>query len=432
MKHKYSILFSFVISLIWLGIVYRYSNLPPKDTDKYIISRDLKSPFNKSSSDRYRRNATFNDKVQSLKNDMRALKIPLYFDELYQKKSDKNLNGAEDLNSAFELISKAEEGSALLKLVTQYDKLSKAQIRELLENGEVIEVLELVQKAASKEFIDFEIDYSQGAGVLLPHVSPLRDVVRLLSMKSETDMEKGDLAGAVNTLNDGIKLNAMSNDSLNVISGLVGIANSSILNKGIDSLIHAGADLNGTSKLLEIELNNSLNNQLKTLDGERLIFGDWVFNKLIDSQGKFNDDEYTSLFGESAGYIKSLSSKEVQNEYASYLSHMLEIRVLMEEPYYVNSQKMEMFNKKSLKSPISASIVPAYTSVYKKYNESQSSLKKNLLAIKVDEYQRLNGSLPDSLSMLNLPKDYLIDNISGKEFSYESKNGIVKIITLAE
>ena len=425
-KAKIYIALSLIFSGIWVGLYYKYALGPQQDEGKFIQVKITESPLNKRHKPNSPTASRMGEKANSLKNEMRAMGIPVYADELLAVPQGE-ANGVEDLNRAFELLDTAID-SDLKDLFQNRDKLTDQQISELMKSGIVQEILENARKASEKDYIDFGIDYQEGPSTLLPHLGSIRNLIKLISLASDEELKNGSTELAVDSLNMGIKINSMANDNITLISGLVEVAAAKILERNIDSLRDSGADLSETYSLLENELNTSLDDQLKSIDGERLFLGEWVFNKLLDSGMK--NEEFHAMFGESSTYYQNLSKNQIQEEYAEYLGHMFDVRVMMEEPYHINHKKFDETVNKTPNSPLAAMILPAFSKIYKKYNDHQVSLKKNLLALKADQFKQENGEYPASLYELNVPEDYLVDNITGEQFFLGVENGKAEIIGL--
>ncbi len=417
--------------LTGLLIFERYTAEKTVDESNYITSKTTQSPLS-SHSDRIGHFRTKNgDRISSLLNQMKAAGLPVYENEIIPE-FDKSLqNGGEDFKAALGLISKSKEGSAIYELSTLWkskNKLTKDDLKiisELLEDTSVDKLMDLVRKASEKDYLDFNLDYSQGPGMILPHLGSTRNLMKILSLKSYIDSEKGRSAEAVETLNVALKLNSIPTDDITMIGELVENAVMGILNENVMDLSSSGADLSETYKILESSLANANDRQLLTIDGERHFFGSWVYDKMLNSPEEIQG-ELKSLFGPG---IADMPPEEIKEQYAEYLKTMFEVRELMEEPYYKNSEKLKEKEKSMQSSVLLKELLPSYSSIYKKFHQNQSLLKKSLLTLKVHEYESKYGVKPETLDILNVPQDYLKDNISGQSYQLIYSTGGKAIIT---
>lgn len=427
-KFKYRISLLIIFGILLTGLVYRYSNRSLGDESQYITPKHKASALTGSYENRPGRSVRNSDQISSVLNEFRASGYPIYDDELLPTFNKDLVDGSEDLKAAFELIKNAEKGTPVFELINMWKikaKLSAEdfeKISELLEDGSVNEIIDLAKKAAEKDYLNFNLDYSKGPALLLPHLGYSRNMFKILSLKSLADSREGRKEEAVELLNSALKLNSMPSDDITMINKLVENTVTKMLNENIEDLRSSGADLQETTKLIESQLLNSHQEQLKTIDGERHFLGSWIFEKMINSPDEFKK-EVAQFMG---GNLKDVSPSEAKEHYAAYLKSMLNIRELMDEPYYVNSGKMEAALKAAQDTPIISEIMPAYSSVYKKYNENQSLLKKQLLVLKVDQFMKDHGRTP-ALKELNLPKENLIDNIYGTDLYYVLEDGRAQV-----
>ena len=432
MKKSRFVLQVFLLAVLSiLFITERYTAEKAVDMSRHITTKSLNSPL-KSHLREHRRLSKHGDKVSSILNKMKAAGLPVYDDEFVPYFDDSRHNGAEDLKAALEMISQSKEGSAIYDLSALWKAKSKLsseelkKISDLLNDASVSELLDLARQASEKDYLAFGLDYSKGPGLELPHLGAMRNLMRIISLKSFADLEEGRNVEAVQNLNVALKLNSMPGDDITLIGELVENAVTGILNENVNELRTAGADLSETYKILENSLAQAHENQLKTIDGERHYFGSWFFDKVLNSPDDLQKEELKSLFGKE---INDISPAEVKEQYANYLEVMFEVRELMEEPYYLNAEKLKAKEKNEPKSGLLKELLPAYSKIYKKFHESQSLMKKNLLAMKVGEYEKKYGAKPERLDILNVPEDYLIDNITGKPFLLISNTGGDVVIT---
>ena len=424
-----TILIAILVSLV---IVERYTADKRVDESKYLSPKVTGSPLNNRFGPGGDFRKRYGDKISRIFNEMRASGQAIYVDEIVPEYGADKLNGTEDFKAALKLIENAKKGSPIFELKSLWKKRSELseedldKISELLDDGSVTELLDLAYKASEKDYLDFDLDYSQGPSLLLPHLGSSRDLMKILSLKSYADANNGRSEEAVESLNAALRLNNLANDDVTLIGELVEIASTKILSNNLSELRASGVDLSESYKLLAEDLDTAQDTQLNTIEGERHFFGSWFYEKLINSPDELKSEDMKALFGDD---VEKITPAEAKEHYAKYLKAMMNIRELMEEPYYVNSEKLKGLLKSSQNEYLMKQLLPSYDSIYKKFHESQSLLKKNLLAMKVGEYERQHGVKPESLKDLNVPADYLIDNITGKPFLILNTTGGDEIIS---
>ncbi|HEV2970970.1 MAG TPA: hypothetical protein VGY55_13440 [Pirellulales bacterium] len=103
-------------------------------------------------------------------------------------------------------------------------------------------ILKIVTMAAHRDRCDWEPPIREDDdifGILLPEVGPQRNVARLLALKARMQISEGHLAQATETLQTGYVLARHTADCPFLISGLVGVAISNIMDKQVLTLIQS-------------------------------------------------------------------------------------------------------------------------------------------------------------------------------------------------
>ena len=93
------------------------------------------------------------------------------------------------------------------------------------EQARYEELLPLIQQArayAQIEHCDWELDYSQGLGLLLPHLRPMRQAGMLIRFSIQADLAAGNNASAIDGMNSIIGISQHSQVDKTVIGSLLG------------------------------------------------------------------------------------------------------------------------------------------------------------------------------------------------------------------
>jgi hypothetical protein len=93
------------------------------------------------------------------------------------------------------------------------------EVRALLAraNG----VMQQVRRGAREYYADYDLDYSQGFNLTLPHLQPLRDIGRIMQADALLRLHDGDAAGAVDRLSTIVGLSSQLRGDRTLISSLV-------------------------------------------------------------------------------------------------------------------------------------------------------------------------------------------------------------------
>ena len=101
-------------------------------------------------------------------------------------------------------------------------------------------VIELVRRGSSQQFSDFGLDHTQGISLLLPHLSELRSLARLINLDARIRLESGDSSGAAEALATMYRMSDHVSDDRVAISSLVGQAIFTISDQTVQQALDEG------------------------------------------------------------------------------------------------------------------------------------------------------------------------------------------------
>ncbi|MBC23509.1 MAG: hypothetical protein CMJ32_06280 [Phycisphaerae bacterium] len=214
---------------------------------------------------------------------------------------DSSENASEHYRQAFVTLELLDESdwNALLELDFQQAMISgsiPAELRNVMDRA--MPALEHLAKASQCDYVDFDLDRSEGMMMLVPHLSPMRNLARLADVAACINIIDGDMTAASTNLGLGIRVTRdMVQDDL-VVSSLVGGAVMMNQNQTINELIAGG--------MLPPELAHDLNEQMSELggpdpfrfvgavSGEKQMLVDWLREQLLadDEQADYQVDDF--------------------------------------------------------------------------------------------------------------------------------------------
>lgn len=166
---------------------------------------------------------------------------PMSFEELLPEPVPASENGAPLYSAAFSLLkSKTSDakiipsrvdvenrtlGTQVIHTILAYQKEDSAEntkaLEQLLADPLVQQYLSLIEQAAERPYCNFELQYDETGLLLVPHVSDLLDVSKILRAKSLLEARRGDTDQAWKAFRTGLKTTeALRNEPL-LISMLV-------------------------------------------------------------------------------------------------------------------------------------------------------------------------------------------------------------------
>jgi hypothetical protein len=109
-----------------------------------------------------------------------------------------------------------------------------------------------LDEAAAQKRCDFGLDRSQGFGLLLPHLSRMRQAMYLMRLKADIQMADGDIEGMVRTQGQMASMALQPGQDAIIISALVGQAMSDHVKESIRDAVDQGSlNREGAKQLLQ-------------------------------------------------------------------------------------------------------------------------------------------------------------------------------------
>lgn len=320
-----------------------------------------------------------------------------------------------ELNEKMKIATSLVTVSEILK----WPEAKKRKFMDAINSREINEIVEILEKAAEKPGYNFNLSYQDGYATLLPHLSPLRNSVKLLCGKALFEAEKENRSTAYRLLQTSLRISDYSGTEPILISYLVKLACFTITTDTINFIadkygIGSSDALAFIDTLEKTDFTLSLR---RAMDGERAM-SSMLFRKIIDGTTSF--EERSLILGNSN---LPLPLPLIKKDYSFYLSTMSEIENLFEKPYWEVKDQLRQTEKIPGYYIISRMILPALPNV--KLKEARTETLRNICEINLalHVYKNKNGKYPDSLDELkpDILKEIPIDCINGKTLTYKNE-----------
>ncbi len=299
---------------------------------------------------------------------------------------------------------------------------------EFLEKNR--EAIALLHRAAEMEKCRFNVDLKLGLGTLLPHLSPLRQGARLLSLESLLSAEKGDSKTAFDATISGLKLPTSLKNEPVLISYLVSIACEAIVFSSLETMLNkvklSDSQLSELSKCIAESEQDNADSLERALYGERAWWNTTSSVDLLLLLG--SSGSKPSHFEKLCAYLFFFSGLETFNK-IKYSKRIDELIGIARKPYEKSS--LDAFDTK-LKN-LSAYYyfvrigLASLTRVSVKKANMEATIQTAIAGLAVERYRLKHDKLPESLD--DLVPDFLsevpVDPFDGKELRY--RKGTVKL-----
>ena len=289
-------------------------------------------------------------------------------------------------------------------------------------------IINIAIDASERENCDWGINYSEGMSVLIPHLSKMRILARLVITDAKILAEQGDYEGALNRCTSVLKMAQHVNDGI-IINYLVGISLRDLANNCIRSILGNMQPDSETlnwlkSELLETELDPSSVKAAIGADSNAFMTGVGIETK--DKLLRFLDDECDGLsFPRYASERIKNADEEFFGKNLSYWENYVSRQIAaFDLPYQQAHAKLkelsEIPGKEAPENP-DATLTLVFAPAVQNVCSLDVRIKtfSNAIRAAVDIYtiKAQTGRLPETLPP-NLP----LDLFSDRDFEHERKD----------
>jgi hypothetical protein len=303
------------------------------------------------------------------------------------------------------------------------------EIWRLLQDPASQATLRLIEEGASRPACWREADYRKGAEVQLPHLTHCRAISRILAAKARLEAERGISKEAWETLVIGFKHAEGLRTEPWLISQLVRLAQDGLMLDALEKICRIAPVDEAKAReldafLMEIEDPAPL---VKSMDCERVVFGDWVFRKIKkEPEAFFAFFSYEYIFFDPPTYISVLGhllaySPLLPGDEARYIERLHAFARLMPLPYWKARSELEGMEEQATPKGfiVARNIEQSLGPVVRKGACAQAKCRLARIALATLLWKQSKGVYPVSLS--DIPIGNLEDPFTGKPFIYRTE-----------
>ncbi len=254
-------------------------------------------------------------------------------------------------------------------------------------------VFAAVQRGSRQAFSDFGLDYSEGFGLTLPHLGPLRSITGLMSKDAMVRLYDGDASGAASAISALYRLgDHVANDRM-AISSLVGQA---IFNQA-DGITQAGVDRSAfgpaeSSTLLKAVMGLDERDPfdlIGALGNEQQFVVNWVREQYDDAGDRAWMLDELGLGAEAASVVAGMMLVD-EAHFDAALEETDEVMGRLVELFEMDDAAAAQFELKQLAEelrrgehgPLAALIVPDATGMHRKMIEAQAAVAERAAGLR--------------------------------------------------
>ena len=156
----------------------------------------------------------------------------------------------------------------------------QSAFEQLLAREDVARALAMIEQAAARPKCNFNLQYDQGAALLVPHVQGMLKMGRILAARAQLEARRQENERAWNSIETNLRMADALREEPILISALVRVAIAKTALASIRQVADQAPPSDGTAARLMARLAavDDPAPYMLAMDGERLFMGEWIFN----------------------------------------------------------------------------------------------------------------------------------------------------------
>ncbi|MBL7224426.1 MAG: hypothetical protein ISS72_11280 [Candidatus Brocadiae bacterium] len=300
------------------------------------------------------------------------------------------------------------------------------------------EVLELLHQAAEKEGCKFPINFEDGIGMQLPHLSKISSATRLLALEAIERTEEGKAAEAADSLVAALRLgHALARESV-LISGLVRVACDSIAARQVERWASQSKPSPEALERVEAALQDEADPTLmhKVIVAERCFGMDMYRTYALDPKKR---GELGALGVPDTLFLRVVPRAYFKSDLVAYIDLMSGYAATARLPYPQSLIRAGAVGKTiEQRIPryfiIARMLLPVLGRVFIEGQRHMARLDSARVGLTVLRYRAQKGKLPDTLDALapDFVKAVPVDPFNGKPLLYRTTPQGFTVYSLGE
>ncbi len=394
-------------------------------------------------------------KVRAIQEEMRAEGLPMTAADLEPPPLADEDNAAPLLERAAELLKELKKREGWIDAVpapgkegernpANFHEAKLAKLREQMAWPETQEVLRLLREATARPGARFNRDVTKGPAMELGPITEFITGARLLGVAAWLGARDGDAVRAATDLHAASRLGGLGGTSPVLIDWLVAVALDSLavsMTSGVVAEFSPPAlDDPAWGRLSTFwgERERGMRASLvHAFDGERVLSGGWIFERMLGQPGAFADlsksvgggkdktDKGASLALE---FYAHPWSPLLHADHAAYLQFMRDVRRRADGEKAVGDATAQV-PRSALFTRLA---VPALEDIPLRSLEISAQLQLGQLGLALEQWRAEHGRYPENLAELALPAEETTDPFSGQPFIYRIEGDGVRLYSVGK
>ena len=308
---------------------------------------------------------------------------------------------------------------------------AKEALRQKLALPEVTVVFQFLDQAAHKPRCDFALDYSRGATILLPHLSQVRNAVRLLALRAYLRAE-ADPGAAMDDIRTALRIANFLRDEPFLVTHLVRVSCNATATAALGYILNetrpeAIPPRQAEALLAQLDAQADPRNRslVNAFDGARIILGKQTFEAMLIGQTdpavvRSLGDQVESpalwlgLYGSRFGRV--VIRPLLKDDFRCYMDVMREYRSRAEQSYWDAAAQPSTMKRVSVTCTLTRNLVPVLDTCLLGAAQDRAAIYLARVGLMLALDCRAKSRYPASLA--DVPGGAPKDPFSGKDFVY--------------
>jgi len=281
------------------------------------------------------------------------------------------------------------------------------EFKQLIAQDVVTQALSIVEQGTRRDSCRFDLDYDEGLNILLLHRSDLRDLARILCAKAYFEAETGNPDNAWDMVTTQLKFaNALKTEPV-LISQIVRMAMVRLSCDTIKKLCEiAPPSVQQTSDIQNLLKDfDDIRTLIYSIDAERLLIGEWVFNLTKDEMYKTGME---NIQKDTDGLIHKLIFFGITfkplflADHAAYLRFMHDGTRFLERPYSPEQGEVMEQGVQKKRYIVTRILTPSILRFKVRHWEMIAQLRIVQAGLALLQYKQNEDAFPATLDALKL------------------------------
>ncbi len=377
--------------------------------------------------------------------------IKFKLEEIIPPEIPDEINAASVYKQIFELQEKLRRQNKVfwddIHWMAESEKIQPQQLKNaeklLFENHEFIQLFKMIEKAVKMPETRFDLAYKEGPSMLLPHLSKIRNLARLVALKTYIMAKKKD-PGWSDSFLTSFSISSSLEDEPVLISQLVRFSLDRIALQNLQKIIfdfNPSISVEQYHKIMHA-IENKKNKLLDAWAKEIAFIGGYVYGDVFQARYRKRENFIpfiSDYSGPSANIFWFLYpyffSPILKMDAAYYLDIRTRGLELLRLPMYQVSSRLkeldkELYNQKKymVASFFAGQTGEIYYPIHKQQSEWACYLHTLRIFCSLQIYKKEKGKYPEKLDEIvpSILKKLPLDPFTGEEYIYKKqKNGFI-------